>query len=130
MAVGVGMASAVGGSAATLMGVGVALTLLAGLCLAAMVGPPLVKPETWGLVVLGVSGLRTMAALGAMLVLVEVQGLDRKPAVYGLLLGTMVMLVAEAGAAVWLISKRDQRRLALKNVEKNPTGSGPGSVDG
>lgn len=127
---GVGMASSMGGSPDTLVGVGIALALLAGLCLAALAGPPLVTDDNWGLVVLGVSGVRTMAALGAMLVLVEVQGLDRKPAVYAMLAGTVVMLVAEAGAAVWLISRRDRQRVTVKDQLQNPAGLGPGSVDG
>ncbi len=130
---GLATASGAGGGQDVLIGVGIALGLLAAMSIVPLIGPPLISAESWGLAVLGVSGLRTIGALGAMLVLIEVQGLARKPAVYGLLIGTVVMLIAEAGAAVWLLSRRERLRTVRAGKTENafnPTGDVPGSVNG
>lgn len=110
MGVGIAVAGSAGGTGAVTAAV--AGVLAVGVVLAAvpLLGHPLVRPETWGLVVLGVSAARTLLALGGMLVLIEVQGLDRRPVVYGVLAGTLVMMIAEGAAAAWLLNRRERQR--------------------
>lgn len=110
MGAGIAAASSAGGTSAVTAAV--AGVLAVGIVLAAvpLLGPPLVRPETWGLVVLGVSGARTLLALAGMLVLIEVQDLDRRPVVYGVLAGTLVLMTAECAAAVWLLGRRERQR--------------------
>ncbi len=115
VALGVGLwaASAVGAAGMTLVAIGAVIAAGAALCIIPLMGPPLVKPDNWGMVVLGISGVRTLLAMGAMLVLVEVMNLDRKGVVYGLLAGVVVLMVAEAVAAVWLLSARERARASV-----------------
>jgi len=75
-----------------------------------LLGPRVIPPGVWGLAVLGVSAARTLLALGAMLALIEVQGLERRPVVYGVLAGTGVMMIAEGAAAAWLLMRREACR--------------------
>jgi hypothetical protein len=98
--------------------VAIAAALILGALLAAipLLPAPLITPERWGMAVLAVSGARTMAALGAMLILIELQGLPRKPVVYAILAGTFVMMLVEAMAAVWFLSRRDRLRAPLRTT--------------
>lgn len=109
MGVGLAAASSAGASPAVLMAVGAVLGIGVVLAAAPIVAQPLIKPEVWGLAVLAASGSRTLLALGGMLVLIEMQGLERRPVVYGLLAGTLVMMVAEGAAAAWLLTRRDRQ---------------------
>lgn len=105
------MANRAGANADTLGAVAIALTVLASVCVVPLLGPPLVSDQSWGLVVLGCGAMRTMLALGAMLVLIEVQGLERRPVVMGILIGAMGMMIAEAAVAVRALAARDRHRL-------------------
>lgn len=96
-----------------LSGVVAVLGLMA---MVALIGPPLIAPEMWGLVVLGISAMRTFLALGAMLVLIEVAALDRRPVVLGILSGTGILLIVEAAVAVVLLNKRERDRAALRSL--------------
>lgn len=107
---GVWVAAAVGGQAGVQTSVAAVLVIGVLLAVVPLMGPPLVTPDRWGMMVLAVSGIRTMLAMGGMLVLIEVQGLERRPVVYGLLTGTLLMMAIEAMAAVWLLSRRERAR--------------------
>lgn len=106
------------GGSQVLISVGFVLAVGAALSLVPLAGPPLVTPERWGLVVMGVSAVRTFAVLGMMLLLLEGQGLPRKPVVYAILAGTFVMMVVEASVAVYLLGRREQARVAMKQQNK------------
>ncbi|MGS2903532.1 hypothetical protein V5N20_14335, partial [Staphylococcus aureus] len=97
-----------GNAEAALMGVGGTLVLGVLLCAVPMIPAPLVRRGTWGLVVMCVSVARTMLAMGAMMVLLEMMQLPRRPIVVGILVGTLVTIFAEAIAAVWVLSKHGQ----------------------
>lgn len=112
----VGVVSAAGGGSDLAMLVG-GLAVLAGLAsLATLVGPPLLPNEYWGMAVLAVSGARTMLALGAMMVLIEFAGFERRAVVFGVLSGTAILMIAEAAAAVILLNKRERDHAALRSV--------------
>jgi len=103
-----------GTDVATMVG---GFVVLAGvISLLTLVGPPLIPHEYWGMAVLGVSGVRTMLALGAMLVLIEIAGFDRRGVVFGLLSGTAILMIAEAAVAVILLNKRERAHAALRSV--------------
>lgn len=72
--------------------------------------PGLIKDEIWGLSVLGISAARTLLAMGAMLVLIEIAGMPNAPVVHGLLAGAMILTLAEAAAAVWQLQRREAAR--------------------
>lgn len=108
--VGAASAASMGGSTMTLASIGLVLGLGAVLALVPLMGPPLVTAERWGMVVLCISGLRTMLAMFAMMVLIQILQLERKPVVFGLLTGTLVMMIVEAAAAVVLLSRRERLR--------------------
>lgn len=91
----------------SIMGAVVIACLMSGV---ALLGSPIVTPERWGLVVLGVSGARTILALGGMLILLEVQGLPRKPVVYGLLSAVFILMTVEASVAAILLNRRERQR--------------------
>ena len=112
LGVGLWLASEQGASGATLMAIGGVIGVCAALCIVPLFGEPIVTPERWGLVVMGCSAARTMLAMFGMLVLIEAQGLDRKPVVYGVLSGALILMVIEAATAVWLLSRRESRRLS------------------
>jgi hypothetical protein len=97
-----------GDQQAALLGVGGVLLLGVLLCAVPMLPAPLVKRSNWGMVVMMVSLARTMLAMGAMLVLVEMMQLPRQPVVVGLLVGTLITIFAEAAGAVWVLSKLGQ----------------------
>ncbi len=106
-------ASAVGAAGMTLAAIAAVVLAGAALCIIPLIGPPLVKPDNWGMVVLGISGARTLLGMGAMLILVEAMDLDRKGVVYGLLAGIITLMVAEAIVAVWLLSARERARASV-----------------
>lgn len=107
----VARAAAAEGDADFLLPVAGSLLFSIALAVVPLLGPPLVTPPRWGLVVLGVTATRTLVAMGAMLILLEILGLPRRPVVYGLLSGTLLLLVADAIGAVWLLSRRDAARI-------------------
>lgn len=111
-----------GADSASLLAVGG--TVLAGAALAvfAVLGPAFIKDEHWGLAVLGVSAARTMLAMFAMLILIEVAGLPRQPVVHGLLAGTIILTTAEAAGAVWQLQRREAARVAMKTDQPMPSG--------
>lgn len=107
IATGVFAAWAGGGDNGVLTAVATALAASAAITLGpVLVRPPLVRMNLWGMVVLGAISARMLAAICGMLVLIEVLGLAKAPVVYGLLTGTLVLMAAEAGAAVWLLNRR------------------------
>jgi hypothetical protein len=110
LGLGVFISQALGGEGTTLLAVGGALLACVLLSVIPMLGRPLVTPDNWGIVVLGVSLGRTLLALGAMAIYVEMSGLPRRPVVIPLLTCTLVLMVAEAVTAVWLLSRRDRLR--------------------
>lgn len=100
----------------------VAASLL--LSVVAMLGPNFISDDAWGLAVLGTTAMRTMLAMGAMVMLIEIVKLPKQPVVYGLLGGAILMCFAEAAAAVWQIQKRDiARGKASAADESNDTPS-------
>lgn len=101
---------AAGGDAPTLLAIAGVMLAACAVGLVALIGPPLVTPTNWALVVLASTMMQTMLALGAMLVLIEISGLPRRPVVIGLLAGTFVLMIGEAVAAVWLLARRDRLR--------------------
>ena len=107
------VASTVGAAGLTLAAIAAVVFAGGALCIIPLIGPPLVKPDNWGMVVLAISGARTVLAMGAMLVLIEAMGLDRKGVVYGLLAGAVTLMVAEAAVAVWLLSAREHARASV-----------------
>jgi hypothetical protein len=102
------------------------------LCIVPALGRRWFEDRHWGLVVMGVSVTRTMVALGAMLIMLEVAGLPRKPVVYGVLAGTFVMMMVEAIVAVLIINQHDRRLQESKGlVTHRAQGSAPrGTHDG
>ncbi len=116
IAAGLFMAWRGGADADTLVAIGIALGVLASVCVVPLLGPPLVSDDSWGMVVLGTGAMRTMLALGAMLVLIEMQGLPRRPVAAGILTGAVMMMVAEAVAAVRLLAWRDRQKAALRGA--------------
>ncbi len=101
------------------------------LSVVAMLGPSLISDDMWGMAVLGTTALRTMLAMGAMLMLIEVFSLPKEPVVYGLLGGVILLCFAEAGAAVWQIQKRDAARArsrATGHANENPSPQAPGTA--
>lgn len=112
LALGLGLfvSRALGGEGTTLLAVGGALLVGVLLSVIPLLGRPLVTPDNWGLVVLGVSLGRTLLALGAMAILVELSGLPRRPVVIPLLVCTLLVMIAEAATAVWLLSRRERLR--------------------
>lgn len=105
---GVLVASQAGGAGETLFSIAGVLIVASALCLIPLIGPPLVTPERWGIAVMLASGARTMVALFALLVLIEVHGAPRRPVVFGVLTGVTILMTAEAVAAVWLLSRRER----------------------
>lgn len=127
------MADRAGANADALGAIGIALAVLASVCIVPMLGPPLVSGESWGMVVLGCGAMRTMLALGAMLVLIEIQGLERRPVVMGILTGAMMIMIAEAVVAVRALAARDRMRVVAGAVGTNPkqtTSAGPTASSG
>lgn len=127
VAAGLGIASVSGEPVTSGTLLAIALTLVAGLTLCALplAGPPLVTPDRWGLMVLAASMGRTLLVLLAMLVLVEGQGLPKKPVGFGLLAGALIMMFAEAAIAVHLLMKRE--RLRTPPARPNPVQTAPTS---
>lgn len=116
VALGAAMWAAIWAGATGMTLTAIASVVLAGgaLCIVPLIGPPLVKPDNWGMVVLSISGARTLLGMGAMLVLVEAMDLDRKAVVYGLLAGIVTLMIAEATVAVWLLSARERAKAAAR----------------
>lgn len=104
--VGLWVADRNGADGPVLMSIAVALAAVASLTIIPLLGESLIRPDRWGLSVLACSGIRTLIAMGAMLILIEAQGLPRKPVVYGVFGGSIVLLVIEAAAAVWLLNRQ------------------------
>jgi len=130
--VGVGMMAEGSGSSLE-MGIAGVMIGLSGLSVVPVLGKPLVSEENWGLAVLGTSVTRTMLAVGGMMVLIEGMGLSRKGSVYGVMVGATVLMVVEAAVAVWLLSRREQGRVAsLRSKEEanSVSGASPSGVDG
>lgn len=99
----------------------VAASLL--LSVVAMLGPNFISDDAWGLAVLGTTAMRTMLAMGAMMMLIEIVKLPKEPVVYGLLGGVLLLCFAEACAAVWQIQKRDAARSKAATETSNNTPS-------
>lgn len=111
---------------ASVMGAAVIASLMSGV---ALLPAPIVTPERWGLIVLGTSGARTMLALGAMLLMLEVQGLPRTPVVYGILAAVFVLMTAEASVAAILLNRRERQRARGNQISSVPSlHNTPGSV--
>jgi hypothetical protein len=133
LAVGVWLAASQGGEGATLLAIAGVIAACAALCVVPLLGEPVVTPERWGLVVMGCSAFRTLIAMFGMMVLIQVQGLERKPVVYGVLSGAFLLMTVEALAAVWLLNKRESRRLQLarsSGVTNSHSSSAAGSAAG
>ncbi len=87
--------------------------------------PALIKDDIWGLAVLGITAAQTMFAAGAMLVLIEAAGLPRVPVVYGLTVGVLVLILAEAIAAVWQLQHREAARASTAQTDNRAGGVQP-----
>lgn len=124
--VGLGM-SVEGANSSTAMGLAGVLIGLAGLSVIPAMGKPLISEENWGLAVLGTSVTRTMLAVGGMMVLIEGMGLPRKSAVYGVMVGAAILMVVEAGVAVWLLSRREQLREGMMRTSNGESKAAPGA---
>ncbi len=103
----------------TLAAIAAVLALGVVIAFAPLIGPPLVTPDRWGLIVLMVSGARTLLAMGAMMAMIQILHLERKPVVYGVLTGTVVMMTVEALAAVALLNRRERLR-ASPSLTRSP----------
>ena len=131
MGIGIAMASGAGGEGMTLTAIAGAILAFGAMCIVPLIGPPLVTADRFGLVVFGVSGLRTMLVLGAMLLLIEALGLPRRPVVTGLLGGVLPIMIAEAFAAVVLIHRRDQSRIHVSvSTDSGDSGASGGAPAG
>lgn len=132
ISVGVGLlvASGAGGDERVLLAVGGVLAFGGALFVLPLLGPPVITPERWGLGVMLASMLRTGVALGAMLLLIEVQGLPKRSTTMGILFGTFVMMGVEAVAAVWLLTVRDRLRAVARKPDglASPFAGGPGAT--
>ncbi len=126
---GVGVAASAGASSMVLLAIGAVLLAGGALCVLPLLGPPLVTPERWGLVVMMASMARTGLAMVAMLYMVEVLGLPRRPVVIGLLTGTLIMMAIEALAAVWLLSRRERQRAVARAAGASATRANQSSDD-
>ncbi|MDX2117493.1 MAG: hypothetical protein SFY96_04845 [Planctomycetota bacterium] len=100
----------------TLACIGAVIAAGAALCVVPLLGPPLVTPDRWGMIVLGISGGRTLLGMGAMLILIEAFAMDRKSVVYGVLAGVTTLMIAEAVVAVLLLSQRERARDAARRA--------------
>lgn len=124
VALGVGMASRANGGegvdSGVLLTIGGVLMAGASLSMFTMLGSWLIKDEHWGLAVLGVTAARTLLAMFAMLLLIEVGGLPRHAVVHGLLAGTMLLTLAEAAAAVWQLQRREVARASMNPESPSP----------
>jgi hypothetical protein len=100
----------------TLACIGAVVAAGAALCVVPLMGPPLVTPDRWGMIVLGISGGRTLLGMGAMLILIEAFAMDRKAVVYGVLAGVTTLMIAEAVVAVLLLSQRERARDAARRA--------------
>ncbi len=127
---GVAIAAQQEGAAGTLLSIGIALGLCGSIALVALVGPPLVTTERFGLVVLGSTAARTMVSVLLILVLTQVQGLAKRPVAYGVMSGTFVLLIIEAAAAVWLLARIDRARVLRVELHSNQNGKPPATVVG
>ncbi len=127
---GLAIASQQEGATGTLVSIGIALGLCSLVALVALVGPPLVTPERFGLVVLGSTAARTMISVLLILVLTHVQGLAKRPVAYGVMSGTFVLLMIEAAAAVWLLAKIDRVRALRLELQSNQIGNPPAKAVG
>lgn len=107
IAIALALASRGGGEGLTLAAVAACIAAFGALCLVPLMGPPLVTSDRFGMVVFGVSGVRTMLVLGAMIGLTEGAGLPKTPVVHALLGGVLPIMVGEALAAAWVIHRRD-----------------------
>jgi hypothetical protein len=129
VAVGVWLASRAGGGEGVDTGVLVpigGLLFLGGLLSAwPSLGAWLIKDEHWGMSVLAVTGTRTLLAMFAMLLLIEVGGLPRQAVVYGLLSGTLILTTAEAASAVWQLQRRETARASMNPKSTHPVVAAP-----
>lgn len=112
LGIGLWLAAGQGASGATLMAIGGVIGACAALSIVPLLGEPVVTPERWGLVVMGCSAARTLFAMFGMLILIQMQGLERKPVVYGVLAGAFILMTIEAAVAVWLLGRRESRRIS------------------
>mgnify|MGYP001032565077 CR=1 FL=1 len=102
------MASQAGGEGMTLAAITGCVLAFGATCVVALIGPPLVTQDRFGMVVLGTSAIRVVLVLAAMILLTEAAGLPKRPVVIGLLGGVLPIMVAEAFAAVVLIHRREK----------------------
>lgn len=104
------------------------LALCVGVCIAPLMGPPLVTRERWGLVVMGASLARTLVVMGGMMVLIEAMHIDRRPVVYSLLTGGLMMMAIEAIVAALLLNRRTSPGVhagsTVHNVPSQPQAGG------
>lgn len=103
------VAMAMSGSSQSLLGVVIGVLACSAAMVIPMMGPPLVTPDRWGMVVLGCTGVRTMIGLGGMLLLSQAFPGDKKAIVFAILTGTMILIGAEGLVAVWLLARQDAR---------------------
>lgn len=100
-----------------------AIAVCAAASIAPLLSPTLVSDNLWGLAVLASSAGRTILALGAMLILIQLLKLPDRPVAIGVLVGVCILMIVEAIGAVSLLAKRDRELAALRT-------SSPGSVSG
>jgi hypothetical protein len=110
---GVGVAALIGAGTSIMLTVGIVAFVVGLLFLAPVLGKVFLTPETWGLAVLGATVVQTMLTVGAMMVALEGFGLDRRPTVVGLLTSSVIMMMVEAGTAVWLLTMREKQRTVI-----------------
>jgi hypothetical protein len=93
------------GGSRLLGGLTAGIVAVAAVSLVPIMAARLVPASQWGMSVLLSSGARTILALGVLLLLVQA-GLPKQPTTFGMLTGAMILIVAEAALAVWLINRR------------------------
>jgi hypothetical protein len=115
---GIAWAAEGGNTTTTLVIVGLVIASLLP-SVVAMLGPSFISDEAWGLSVLGTCAMRTMLAMGAMLLLIEMVKLPREPVVFGLLAGAMILTLTEAGLAVWQLQRREAARAGQRPLTQS-----------
>lgn len=118
------VAGAIGATAEQSAAIGVAGFVIGFVGLLPVAGRFLITPSIWGLAVMAATAAQFLVALMAMFVIIEAFGLPRRPAVFGVLTATMLVLIAETLCAVLLLALRDARM----EREKAVGGSGAGGA--
>lgn len=121
-------AAYLGATSETLVCIAAAIAACSAASIAPLLSPTLVTDTLWGLAVLAASAGRTILALGAMLILIQLLKLPDRPVAIGILVGVCILMIVEAIVAVSLLAKRDRELAALRT--SSPTrvsASGAGS---